>query len=345
MDEWVDVQHDKLIEIKDVEAQWSALMQESANLKTSICNLQEERAIRERDLLLFSEENKEITEARLSQLSAMQDSQIAEIEQRHQRLRETKQSTIGAVKGKREELEAHVMQKPDTLKEDEGCDVLEHRCIALGQEYSEMMESYGKKKGILEMDAKNREKVAVEAEIEQRLKKDYEQWSQLNSLFGRDGGKAFRNIAQSYLLGNLLKGANAYLRQLDKRYQLDHIPGTLTISLRDCYQPGVQSPVSGLSGGESFLVSLSLALALSAVSRKGLNIDTLFIDEGFGTIGSNEIDRVVGLLESLQRLQGKRVGLISHINYLKERIPVHIEAARVDANKSRLRVVDGTRGV
>lgn len=343
--DWLDVQPYQTTEISDIEAKWSSLMQDSANLKISMSNLQEERVLREQNLRLFREENKDITEARLAQLSALHDRQIAEMEQKHQRLRETLQSTIGAVKGKREEFEAHVGKKPETLRENEDYDVnvLEHRCTVLGQEYSEMLESFGKKKGIVEMDAKNRAKVMAEAEIEQRMKKDYEQWSQLNSLYGRDGGKAFRNIAQSYLLGNLLKGANAYLQQLDKRYQLDHIPGTLTISLRDCYQPGVQSPVSGLSGGESFLVSLSLALALSAVSKKGLNIDILFIDEGFGTLGSNEIDRVVTLLENLQRLQGKRVGVISHINYLKERIPVHIEAKRMDANRSQLRVVDATR--
>ena len=159
---------------------------------------------------------------------------------------------------------------------------------------------------------------------------------------GSDGAK-FRNIAQSFLLENLLRSANHYLQDLTKRYLLECIPGTLTISLRDQYMPDMVSPVDTLSGGEGFLVSLALALALASMSRQGITMDTLFIDEGFGTLSDNEMDTVMALLERLQERKGRRVGIISHVKELRERIPVHVEVSRIDPTRSGITVRDTTR--
>ncbi len=171
-----------------------------------------------------------------------------------------------------------------------------------------------------------------------------DKWSTLNECFGGSDGMRFRLIAQSYLLENLLRSANLYLHDLDKRYKLECIPGTLTISLRDQYQPDMVSPVDTLSGGESFIVSLSLALALASMNRQGLSIDTLFIDEGFGTLSENELNTVMTLLERLQAQKGKRVGVISHVRELRDRIPVHVEVRRLDPTRSGIRVIDRTAG-
>lgn len=341
--EWLDIQSNEEIEIQDLEKEWGRLAMAASNLRTQLDNVQQDKQAREKDLQSFLAQHPDISAERLAQMLVYSISQIDAIEQKHKQMQEELQSLGGALAGKQQELEQHTAKKPQSILPEDTEEVLAQQDKQYGNEYQQMVEICARKKGALEVDEKNREKVAVEAKKEEEMKADSEYWSQLNTLFGKDGGKAFRNIAQSCLLGNLLVGANAYLQQLDKRYQLDHVPGTLTISLRDCYQPGVQSPVAGLSGGESFLVSLSLALALSAVSKKGLNIDTLFIDEGFGTLGSGEIDRVVSLLERLQETRGKRVGIISHINYLRDRIPVHIEASRIDSSSSQLRVVDTTR--
>ena len=171
-----------------------------------------------------------------------------------------------------------------------------------------------------------------------------QKWNTLNESFGGSDGMRFRLIAQSYLLENLLRSANLYLHDLDKRYKLECIPGTLTISLRDQYQPDMVSPVDTLSGGESFIVSLALALALASMNRQGLSIDTLFIDEGFGTLSENELNTVMTLLERLQAQKGKRVGVISHVRELRDRIPVHVEVRRLDPTRSGIRVIDRTAG-
>ena len=169
------------------------------------------------------------------------------------------------------------------------------------------------------------------------------QWKRLSEMFGKNDGGAFRNVAQSFLLQNLVRNANEYLKELTQRYRLDCIPGTLTLSLRDLYQGETESPVDTLSGGESFLVSLSLALALSAINRKGFSIDTLFIDEGFGNLSSNELETVLNMLARLQKMNGKRVGIISHVEAVKEHIPVHVEVTRIDPTRSKIKIVDLTR--
>ena len=176
-----------------------------------------------------------------------------------------------------------------------------------------------------------------------RLKELMDRWHVLNECFGGSDGAKFRNIAQSYLLESLLKTANVYLQDLNGRYQLECIPGTLTISLRDQNQPDAVSPVDTLSGGESFLVSLSLALALASLNRQGITMDTLFIDEGFGSLSDNELDMVMTLLERLQERKGKRVGIISHVKELRDRIPVHVEVKRLSPTHSGIVVKDCTR--
>ena len=151
-------------------------------------------------------------------------------------------------------------------------------------------------------------------------------WAQLNQYFGSADGKKFRNIAQSYVLGNLIHSANTYLKRLMPRYQLMVEPGTLIIMVEDRYQGFARRAASNISGGESFLVSLSLALALADMGQ-GLAVDILFIDEGFGSLSGEPLQKAVETLRSLHRADGRRVGIISHIAELRERIPVQI---RVD---------------
>ena len=151
-------------------------------------------------------------------------------------------------------------------------------------------------------------------------------WLRLREYFGDSAGKKFRNIAQSYILGQLIHSANHYLSRLMPRYRLSVEPGRFVIMVEDAYQNFASRAVSNISGGESFLVSLSLALALSDIGH-GLGVDILFIDEGFGTLSGEALQKSVETLRTLHRADGRRVGIISHVEELKERIPVQI---RVD---------------
>ena len=161
----------------------------------------------------------------------------------------------------------------------------------------------------------------------QDLKLISERWERLNDLFGSADGKKFRKLAQSYVLGSLVNAANEYMTTVTDRYTLKVHPGTFIIELEDAYQGYASRVASTISGGESFLVSLSLALALSDIGT-GLSVDTLFIDEGFGTLSGDPLQRAVDTLKSLNKHVGRHVGIISHIKELREKIPVKIVVSR-----------------
>lgn len=173
----------------------------------------------------------------------------------------------------------------------------------------------------------------------EKLHLEYEQWATLNNLYGASDGSNFRRIAQSFVLEQLLRAANVHLACFIPHYELQcSEPGQLTILIHNKLNNSLIG-VPNLSGGESFIVSLALALGLSQVGNKGLSIDTLFIDEGFGTLSSEALDLVMTALETLRKESGCRVGIISHVDSLKDRIPTQIQLQRQDATKSRIKIV------
>lgn len=185
----------------------------------------------------------------------------------------------------------------------------------------------------LEIDRSNKAKVGSLLQESAQKKADFEKWSRLNQLLGDATGNKFRRIAQSYVLASLIHSANGYMRTLSDRYILKVVPGTFVISLEDAYQGYVSRAASTLSGGESFLVSLSLALALSDIGTQ-LSVDTLFIDEGFGTLSGEPLQHAINTLRSLHSKSGRHVGIISHVEELKERIPVQIRVNQEGNNSS-----------
>ena len=126
--------------------------------------------------------------------------------------------------------------------------------------------------------------------------------------------------------------------RLSERYVLDNQNGSLTITVRDMYQGGAERSVNTLSGGETFLVSLSLALGLSSLSKNTMQVGTLFIDEGFGTLSEDYLNTVMEALENLHQTGGKKVGIISHVEALRDRIPVKIMVTRQGNGTSRVEV-------
>ena len=155
-------------------------------------------------------------------------------------------------------------------------------------------------------------------------KMEFEKWMSLNQLLGSSDGKDFRTIAQSYVLSHLIHAANTYMQSLSDRYTLKGVPGTFIINVVDKYDGGITRAASTISGGETFLVSLALALALSDVGGS-LSVDTLFIDEGFGTLSGESLQMAITTLRTLHSKSNKHVGIISHVDELKENIPVQIQ--------------------
>ena len=160
-------------------------------------------------------------------------------------------------------------------------------------------------------------------------------WSLLNDLIGSSTGNAFRKYAQEYTLDMLLQYANVQMRYLNRRYTLQRIPNSLSLQVIDNDMGAEVRSVYSLSGGESFLVSLALALALSSLSSTKMNVETLFIDEGFGSLDSETLSVALDALESLQN-QGKKVGVISHVQEMVERIAVKVVVQKEGNGKSKI---------
>jgi exonuclease SbcC len=237
-------------------------------------------------------------------------------------------------------LDKHSHAKPE-LNEDDSVDSLE-ACI---KENEKVLTDISEKKGAinqeLKTDEENKKKRGQLIEEADQKQADYQKWARMNKLLGDKTGKDFRRIAQSYVLDSLIHSANSYMKTLTDRYTLKVTPNTFVISIEDAYQGYVSRAASTISGGESFLVSLSLALALSDIGQQ-LAMDTIFIDEGFGTLSGEPLQNAINTLRSLHNKSGRHVGIISHVEELRERIPVQIQVIQQD-NKScsRVEVVAG----
>ncbi|WP_339079860.1 AAA family ATPase [Pseudomonas sp. TMP9] len=154
---------------------------------------------------------------------------------------------------------------------------------------------------------------------------DYDLWQQLNSLIGSADGAKYRKFAQGLTLDHLVYLANQQLERLHGRYQLARrSSGELELEVIDTWQADAARDTKTLSGGESFLVSLALALALSDLVSHKTSIDSLFLDEGFGTLDGETLEVALDALDSLNA-SGKMIGIISHVEALKERIPVQLK--------------------
>lgn len=180
-------------------------------------------------------------------------------------------------------------------------------------------------------------------EIEGQLaeaKQRFVRWDKLNRIFG---GTRFRTLVQTYILRPLLNNANIYLRQITDRYSLTCSEDNeqLSILVLDAYNKNQVRSVTVLSGGERFMISLALSLALSSLNRPDMNVNILFIDEGFGTLDEKSLDSVMSTLEKLQEIAGqtnRRVGIISHREELDERIPVKIQVVKKGEGRSLIEV-------
>ncbi|MCP5197816.1 MAG: AAA family ATPase [Gammaproteobacteria bacterium] len=165
-------------------------------------------------------------------------------------------------------------------------------------------------------------------------------WSQLNEVIGSADGKKFRNHAQQFTLDVLLGYANRHLADLSRRYRLERIPDHLALMVVDQDMGDERRSVHSLSGGESFLVSLALALGLASLSSNRVRVESLFIDEGFGSLDGDTLRVAMDALDRLQA-QGRKVGVISHVQEMTERIGVQIHVQRQSGGQSRVEVRGG----
>ncbi|MGA1941326.1 SbcC/MukB-like Walker B domain-containing protein [Arcobacter sp. YIC-310] len=191
----------------------------------------------------------------------------------------------------------------------------------------EFQKTIGSLEKELEINASNIKKHENKIKELDKKKEAFKLWVKLNDMIGSATGDKFAKFAQGITLDQLIFLANKHLEILSSRYELQRSMDSsklLEIEIIDGFQGDVVRPVSTLSGGESFIVSLSLALGLSALASQKISIDSLFLDEGFGTLDADSLELALNALNQLQS-SGKMVGVISHVEALKERIPLQIK--------------------
>ncbi|RVU84668.1 hypothetical protein EOL70_10460 [Leucothrix sargassi] len=198
------------------------------------------------------------------------------------------------------------------------------------QALKQLNQQQGEIKRSLDDDATRRQnQTSLFAEIE-KSQQDYDDIAYLHSLIGSQKGDKFRKFAQGLTLDHLVHLANVQLDRLHGRYLLKRKDNeALELQVVDTWQADNERDTKTLSGGESFLVSLSLALALSDLVSHKNSIDSLFLDEGFGTLDSETLDAALNTLDSLNA-SGKMIGVISHVEAMKERIPVQIRVRKMN---------------
>lgn len=235
-------------------------------------------------------------------------------------------------------LGEHKLTKPE-LKEEDTDESLAVRINENDKTLTDISEKKGAINQELKTDEENKKQIGHLKEEADKKQSIYQKWSRMNQLIGDATGNKFRKIAQSYVLNSLIHSANHYMKTLTDRYTLKVAPGTFVISLEDSYQGYVSRAASTISGGESFLVSLSLALALSDIGQK-LAVDTLFIDEGFGTLSGEPLQNAINTLRSLHNKSGRHVGIISHVEELQGKIPVQIQVDQEgNLSSSKVKVI------
>lgn len=216
---------------------------------------------------------------------------------------------------------------------------IQQNLAALEERQGEQQRNIGGLQEQLRLDDQNRQRAGQLSEALPLREAEAQRWARLNELIGQADGSKFSRFAQGLTLARLTQLANRQLQLLSGRYRLDRVPNReLELEIIDTYQADNRRPTSTLSGGESFLVSLALALGLSDLAGGKTQIRSLFIDEGFGTLDQNALDVVVSTLENL-RASGKTIGLISHVPALRERIHHQIILEARGDGFSSLRVV------
>lgn len=216
---------------------------------------------------------------------------------------------------------------------------LEQQISLLNNELNQIIAEIAECKVVLEQHHNAKEKYQNQQVKILAQQQECRRWQDLHQLIGSADGKKFRNFAQGLTFDLMVNFANMQLQKMTERYTLVRDAGVpLELNVIDHYQAGELRSTKNLSGGESFLMSLALALGLSQMSSQNVRVDSLFLDEGFGTLDEDALEVALTTLSGLQQ-EGKLIGVISHVAALKERISTQIQVEALSGGRSVLRGV------
>ena len=303
-------------ETKNLEESQNQLLSLSSKLQPQI------------ELLGFSSFS-EVTQNILSEEKVNQIKSDKEQLQKHQTTNET---IIKTLKHSLKELQSNDTAPDQSLAE------VNTNLLQKEEEREDQTTKIGEIQNRISRDDVDKAKIKSKEKTLEKLNKELGIWTTMNHLIGSAKGDTFANFSQGLTLQNLLVNTNKRLQNLSDRYLLDRSTDGDTLMVIDLYQGNIQRAVSTLSGGETFIISLALALSLSDMASKNVALDCLFIDEGFGTLDHETLDVAMNTLEKLQSESQKMVGVISHVEALKERINVQIRLVKDAQGHSKIEV-------
>lgn len=215
-------------------------------------------------------------------------------------------------------------------------ETLEPQFKELEESLKQLRDSISGLKHTLTENTAAKERIREKQTAVEAQKKECHRWEKLHGLIGSADGKKYRNFAQGLTFELMVSHANKQLAKMSDRYLLVRDKGRpLELNVIDNYQAGEIRSTKNLSGGESFIVSLSLALGLSKMASRKMHVDSLFLDEGFGTLDEDALETALETLAGLQQ-DGKLIGVISHVPALKERIMTQINVSPLSGGKSTI---------
>ncbi|WP_213994015.1 AAA family ATPase [Sodalis sp. dw_96] len=267
------------------------------------------------------------TELQSSLLPPAERDQLREM---REKLRERQQHTAAWHEQAEQGLKKSQAERPATLEAEAQAADVEQQLAAVNTLLGEKARQQGEIQQQLSSHQRRRHDQQNLLQAIADSEAAYADWSYLNELIGSKEGDKFRKFAQGLTLEHLIHLANRQLTRLQDRYQLRRKSATeLELEVVDTWQAEAIRDTRTLSGGESFLVSLALALALSDLVSHKIRIDSLFLDEGFGTLDAETLDIALDALDTLNAT-GKMIGVISHVEAMKERIPVQIKVKKIN---------------
>lgn len=242
-----------------------------------------------------------------------------DIRAQQKQLREIYTSAATTLKNEAEAYNRHQQSRPPLSQTEERAALLQRKAELEAHSNQELVDA----KARLQRHNAAKElmgNIFMQKQDAENVKRE---WEEVYDAIGNDG-KTLRKIAQCYTLRFLIEHANAEIRKFNSRYELQHVKNSLGIRVIDHDRADDVRDTTSLSGGETFIVSLGLALGLSSLSSRNISFENLFIDEGFGTLDPTALDSVIDSLSVLQSSQGKKVGVISHTDTMFERISTQI---------------------
>ncbi|MGY2177891.1 AAA family ATPase [Pseudomonas azotoformans] len=315
--------HNALIQLAaDLKAQQEREHALQAEQKALVTRISEWRAL-----------HPELDDAGLNRLLAYDEAQVSQLRQQVQLSEKAVEQAKVLLQEREQRLADHQALHNGNLAAEE----LDSTLATLNQQLAESEKHCAELRARQSEDQRRQDANQAFSEQIAKAYDEWQRWARLNALIGSATGDTFRKIAQAYNLDLLVHHANVQLRQLVRRYRLKRGGSMLGLLVMDTEMGDELRSVHSLSGGETFLVSLALALGLASMASSTLKIESLFIDEGFGSLDPESLQLAMDALDGLQA-QGRKVAVISHVQEMHERIPVQIQVKRQGNGLSTLEV-------